>query len=540
MDCLTPDTNNRCDSDINSTYHMTGFCTIAGPVGYRTRDNYCNSMSTAGEWIYYGYGSGCDYNPCGAVQEVVHSVPFHTCPGCGLLPTGGNGTVCQRFKYTGEPLTCCLNDYDCNTFNDALCFSDKEKQKTCANGKLGQPNYRSVVSTDCQDILAQYCTGTLPTDDPNSTAWLDRWTLNGGGLGSCQYIIERNIFQNPPCIIPPNVIGPKDSQGYFWSQNLVSSAMTKYQQQGFQIGSMPGFSGYNPWQDYLLANICIPYPGLCQSGVTEICASQTAKTISYLPSIAQWCGCNLPDLEYQAYSAKFNIPPECTPMCNRIGTIPITGINGDPVTCQQNVCLIDGVSVNLISSQVGGGLNFNQVCGNCPGGNCSCIISNTTVDIKNSTVGGNVIPINSNCGSLTCSQTNPGSTGPVEIPIECGTTGNNPFAIYDAKVTLAKKQGQKNALFWTLIVIGSGLLLIFLIIFFINPSLKPLTKHTIPRQPPITNREFARASDDYDSINGPTPTSDFARNSNDYTSINGSYSFNSNSPSINSNYQSIE
>jgi hypothetical protein len=122
---------------------------------------------------------------------------------------------------------------------------------------------------------------------------------------------------------------------------------------------------------------------LCQDGLDRVCETQTAQRISLNPAIAQWCGCHLPPQEYEDYSVKFNIPPECTPMCNRSGTIPIVGINAEPVNCKQNVCLIDEVTVNLINAQIGGGITFDQICGNCGGNPCSCIISNTEIDIIN-------------------------------------------------------------------------------------------------------------------------------------------------------------
>lgn len=491
----SPQTDNLCHVSVGDLEPnpMPGFCTLLGPAGDSYRNSFCNQMSTAGEWGDPSTDeNNCSYNDCNGFQDF----GFGCCDGCcGII---GGGVKCRRLSFTGDPVTCCLNDLDCSSDSsntNPLCFSDAAKQNTCADGQNGQPNYRSIVSLNCQGALQQYCTGTLPSDDPNSTAWLSRWTVNNGGTGSCAYAIGRNIFQaggtghcfTPPtpipgiCSAPPPL--PIDSEGYFWAQQLISSALAKYSEQGFTLGSLPGFPGYNPFQDFLYSNICCPYPGLCQNGLDIACSTTTAQRISLNPNVAQWCGCHLPAGEYQSYSVLYNIPPECTPMCNRAGTVPIVGINATPVTCQQNVCLIDNVTVNLINSQIGNGINFTQVCGNCSG-QCSCVVANTTIDIANSTIGGNLVPINEGCGNFNCMQTNPGTTGPSMIPVPCGTTaGFNPYAQYQAEVAAEQAAANKSAIFWTLVAIGAALFVIFLIIFFIHPNLYPSEGVVISRSP---------------------------------------------------------
>ncbi len=493
------DTTNQCAIGFNGDYNMDGFCAFVGPAGNGYRSQYCSLMSSGAEWGEpRELEKLCNFDNC----RVPHEIPPGHCQGCYSIL--GSGVTCKRVSFTGNPVTCCFNDVDCSsippTENPPACYSDGDKkQHACDDGSfIG--NYRSINSTDCQDQLFQYCTGTMPTDDPESISWLDRWTINNGGTGSCNYALYRNIFRksNPcPVTVPTPIPGvctitPQfefDSEGYFWGQRLVSEAMSRYQQQGFEIGTLPGFPGYNTWQDFLYNNVCCPYPGLCQNGLDSVCATKTAQRISLNPAVAQWCGCHLPDGEYEDYSVKYNIPPECTPMCNRVGTIPIVGINGEAVTCKQNICLIDGVTVNLINSQIGNGLNFDMICGNCENAQCSCIVSNTTIDISNSTIGGNVIPVSEGCGSLTCSQTNPGITGPATLTVPCGTGPTNPYAEYEAEVAAAQAEAKKNAWLWTLIAIGIALVLIYLIIFIIHPNLfLEQESITIPIQQPINNQ----------------------------------------------------
>lgn len=488
-----PDTANQCNVSIGDTTPdpMPGFCTLLGPAGDSYRDQFCADMSTAGEWgDPLTIENKCSYNDCNAYQDF----GFGCCKGCcGIL---GGGMACTRVSFTGNPITCCFNDYNCNQGSEAACFSDPGQQNTCANGVNGAPNYRNLVSPDCQDAMTQYCTGTLPTDDPQSTEWLDRWTTNGGGPGSCTNALYRSMFNiggtghcwTLPPIQPTDICGlglagitgPIDAEGYFWAQNLVSAAMTRYQEQGFVIGALPGFNGFNPFQDWLSGAVCCPYPGLCQAGLDVACETYTAQRISLDPSIASWCGCHLPAGEYEDYSSKYNIPPQCTPMCNRVGTIPIVGINAEPVVCEQSVCLIDGVSLNLVRAQIGGGIDFTQVCANCGGGGCSCVVADTTIDITNSVIGGVVFPVSEGCGNVSCTQSNPGVTGPTSISVSCSGTGpQNPYAEFEAAQAAAKARSMKTSIIWTVVVIGLGLLIIFLLLLLFYPNFYSTTAPTV-------------------------------------------------------------
>ena len=556
---IQPDTTNMCNVSVDEYQPtpMPNFCTLKGAVGDSFRSEYCSLMSNANEWDTKNpedFGS-CFYNDCNNYQAVNEGC-------CGLCCAIAGGQLkCKRQSFAGEPGPCCLNDLTCvnvdPSTNPPQCFSDVQKQKTCSDGKNGQPNYRSIVSTDCRDALISYCTGTLSTDNPSSTEWLNRWTVNSGGSGSCAYAVQRNLFNStdpnqcgPIPIITPgicNIMPPEryDADGYFWAQQLISATIQKYTDQGFMLGSLPGSPGYNTFQNFLYTNICCPYPGLCQDGLQRACASYTSQRISLNPAIAQICGCHLPTGEYQDYSVKYNIPPECTPMCNRADTVPIVGVNAQPVVCTQNICLIDGVTVNIVNSQLGN-LNFNQVCGNCPGGQCSCIIADSTVDVLNSTINGTTIPVSENCGNLTCTQTNPGTLGPATLTVPC-TPGTpfNPFAEYDAQQLAAQKSAQKSSFTTTLIVIGIGLLLVFLFILFIYPRKYPVSGGTIPNSK-SSSPQFLPNTDNYRSINNSssfTSTNDFSSSSpstslpsstSSFRSINDPYSLTSSTSSFRS------
>lgn len=468
-------TENQCLVSKGGTTGLNDFCVEGNNANNPYRTEYCGKISSAGEWV-----------------SVTPPLNENCAYGCSTLPiqcfgskcvngNSGWGATCERVSFTGNPVECCFNDFNCNTGTVELCFSDSTRQNTCSDGNNGEPNHRSIVGTDCQDVIFNYCTGT----GDNSTEWLNRWFGPTGMTGTCSYAIKRNLYRNSfpcgpviepiggICNIPPPL--PYDSEGFFWAQSLISAAMEKYNLQGFNLGVSVGDVGYTPWQE-IIYDLCCKYPGICQDGLQKVCSARTADRISRNPKTAQWCGCHLPIEEYEDYAAKYNIPPQCTSICNRVDTIPITGINGNPITCTQNVCIIDDITVNVISSQVAGGIAFSQVCANCPAGGCSCIISNATVDVVNSTIGGVLIPISEGCGSLNCQQTNPGKIGPNTIPTPCGVGAYNPFETYDVNYSNAQATANKNSWLWTIVIIIVFLIIVFLAVYFFSGSKKAQEK----------------------------------------------------------------
>lgn len=481
--CNTPeqvDLSNRCDISVGERIPLRNFCTYVDDHGDSIRAEYCSLISSGNEWGNSQQGDDCDFTTCFPYTIYTNQGQCCQLNNSSCCRKQGKGVTCQRIKFTGDPLTCCLKDMACSNIppssNPNQCYSDELKQHTCSDGKNGQPNYRSIVSKDCREFLYQYCTGTLPTDDPNSNEWLNRWTKKG--RDSCVSILVRNIIQaeGPRCFDPPVNPGictpiriPLDAEGYFWAQGVITKVLQRYQEQGFSIGTPPSYQGYNIFQDLLYSEICCPYPGLCQPALRNICSDKTAQRLSLNLPLMQWCGCHLPSNEYQNYSIKYNILPQCTPMCNRQGVIPIVGINSEPITCQQNICIIDEINVNLINSQVGVGIEFDQVCGNCKNSQCSCIISNATIDINNSTINGNFVPISEGCGNFFCTQDNSSRIGPLVITTQCGDN-QNPLSNLQQRIAKEEKEAQKRSWIYTIIIIGIFLLILFFLVFFINPK----------------------------------------------------------------------
>jgi len=485
-DVITPDTTNVCNKK-GETHTVPGFCAVQGIGAKPSRSEFCAKLSNAGEWIVDDDNfTGCPFRPG---SNNTQNIPC--CDGLCRLP--GHTLGCIRENFTGDKLQCCRNNYDNKPADgrEKFCFSDIAKQNTC------DPDYRDINSNACREELGKYCSGTLDTDDPRSTQWLNRWYQNGpNGELNCTDVIYQNVFKNFDdgtseselvkvflkfnvdlglcnTEIPENILIKAD--GLYWAKSIIQDAMIKYTEQGFTIGSLPGSRSSNPWEIFIYQNICCPLPGVCQEGLGEVCADKTMDQMSINTLLAQWCGCHMPNENYLEYSQKYNIQKPCTPVCNRLGTIPLTGINNNPINCKQNICVIDDISIDIINTQIGGGLNINQLCNNCTGGQCTCIISNSNIEIRNSIINNNVNAITNKCGTFNCTTLNPGTNGmgPTLITVPCSDINYNPYEEYDKELTIKNNQARKNSWIYTIIIALLALVAIYLIILYVHPSSIP-------------------------------------------------------------------
>lgn len=474
-----PNNNNVCSANLGDNYQMPDLCynPILDPKSIVVSKEFCESMGSNGEWELNLLDVG---SPCFYVQDQLdircsaflnYSIPFLGCtlsdpPGL-CLSTVGVGGVCKRTAFNGDPLQCCLNNYD---KTGTGCFSDSSGKDTC------DPKYRNNTSSECKVELLPYCSGTLPTDDPASTAWINRWVdANNKPIpGGCYDIVLDNLY-NPFSPPPPSnngqcnqkPLGEISNSGYIWSQELMAQVLQHYKENGLVIGALPGFRGYHPFQDFLYNDLCSRFPGLCQNGLAQSCANYTTERLSLNPEAAAWCGCNLPTVEYEDYANRFNIPPACTPICNRSGVLPIADGELNPIQCTQNICLIDDISINIISSQVNGQVDISQLCGNCgPNSQCSCFINNDTISVNNSLIQGNV-SINESCGSFKCTQNNPGIPGPSLISTGCDSI--NEYNKFKQELDQQNQEVNRNKNFWIFFIIIFFLLIIFFFLLFLNP-----------------------------------------------------------------------
>nr|QBK91322.1 MAG: hypothetical protein LCPAC202_02960 [Pithovirus LCPAC202] len=515
-----PDTSNVCTSDNigegdTVRYEIPHFCTLKGPGGTRKRREYCDRIGGGGEWGLEGNrgeGGHCTYDDCGAVK----AYKTGCCDGCcGIV---GRKVFCRRKAYLGNPAFCCFRDKEWRGRkgdpDDLLCFETDAREGTCL------PDNRNITNSSCQDSVFEYCTGG--DLDKNDKSWLERWAPFKGpvidGNPNCVYAVNRNLFIDPNIANVLNAIQPnpkvfRDAAGFVWSRELLVKVFEKYAEQGFVIGTLPGFPGYNTFQDDVLQPICTSVPGICQQGLFATCSNSTTDELVRNPEQVPWCGCYMPQDQYQRYVDEFQVNRECTPICARQGSIPLVSANGiQPLLCNQSVCIIDDVTIALEKTNVGGNITFAQFCGGCSapisgvngvaGGlsplsdpseslgrsssACLCIISNDTIAAASSQIEG--INLTDVCGSARCfkNNPNPGDGQPNRLEIPCDSADNfNPFT--NRKTNQDKETAEKNFMRWVIIAIV--VIVVFIIILFMlylggigrDTGKKIITRHDITR-----------------------------------------------------------
>lgn len=437
-----PDTSNVCTNDQigqgdTKDYELPRFCAPDNDFfsGTSTRKKFCDRIGGGGEWEYDKEGpDDCHYDM--EDDKSGYSIGSGCCnfSNCGVT---GAKTKCKRKSYNGLPLNCCFRDLAWNKSNQ-YCYQTGSEKSTCP------PNYRDMTGKNCQERMIGYCTA----DDVVSSTkdWIeamnDRWSP--AASKSCQYVMNRNLFGNPntPGLTSGVPLNPNlftNNEGFRSSQTLMSEVFKAYGEHGFQVGSVPGYPGYDEFQHNYLFPICATIPGLCEQSLSGICGTITTDVLINEPQLVPWCGCYMEDIEYQRYINEFQVDKECTPTCARQGNIPLANQSGFGVLpCKQSLCIIDDVTISLEQSSVGEGINFSQFCGACGGysqgsatsgsmgaqadassASCRCIINGLNIDAASSAIGGG-IDLSQICGAdAECYRPNPDSSGPPVVSVPC-------------------------------------------------------------------------------------------------------------------------
>ena len=491
-----PNTSNPCSSfpiadNTSNLYQIPGFCSAVGSLGDNNRKEYCDLLSSEGEWMWSGQGgSGCYYDNCNNVIDAGSHDGIPNCCGvCCGIPAGTIG-LCVRNSYTGDQLTCCGNDLTYwqhhgappDSSNPSTCYSDSAQQSTC------NPNDRDISTTNCQTSAYSYCTGSdLQSGD---ISWLERWTTGPtnvySNLPPCIYAVERNLFvegegqpqayeQTLPTFditIPqtPAVLNDSpivNAQGLQWVQSLMNGVNSRYNSDGLSLGATPGSQGYNSFQN-LIYGMMYNYPGIGQDILNNLCTLQTTNRLTLDASLLPWCGCYMPNEQYAQFQDEFQINKECSPTCNVNVTIkPVSPDDTTTITCQQNVCLMDNNTINLINSSVSNNINFTQVCGSCQSSGCQCIISDTTIDAIQSSLQN--VNLQEQCGTISCYQdaVDPLTGQSVSVQIPCDTT--NIGEAVKAALAARRRQRDVNILergIKILILIVIAIVVVLLVLLF--------------------------------------------------------------------------
>lgn len=178
---------------------------------------------------------------------------------------------------------------------------------------------------------------------------------------------------------------------------------------------------YNTFQNTLV-DLCasLSLPGICGlflgsegAGASNYCSQFSRIEATNSQILTNLCGCYVPpDENYLKYTlgspgceqgagctsgckigdAGCTGQPACDPLCHRAMTSQKSYVpTGAIITCPQNICAINDVTIKIIGSRVPGGINFNSVCSSCGGANgadgCLCVVSGIDISSTLSDIG---------------------------------------------------------------------------------------------------------------------------------------------------------
>lgn len=484
----------NCSTVKDEIIDIDKFCTVAGVSEDRRRKDFCNEIGD-NEWNMHSEGDSCVFDDCHPGRKSAGGC----CNGCCGID--GKGVKCVRVNFRGSHDVCCFKDYLCNSEKDPnTCFDAADKRRTCGL------EYRDLGSSECYNQVTDVCNGNRLL--PLQKDWTDAWTslilnetnedymLNPYVVnGACLTAINRSMsnicnFSDLSLLTPAAI----QKEGFRWSQKIMEDTIRNYETYyGPIMGKQDVDGSINMVMKNIIWDTCNSFPGLCKNALENSCVNYSPEDMIGNPDILQWCGCYLSDQYYSKYVDRYGINKECTPLCNRAGNIPLSSDDGlYTKICKQNICLMDDVTLDIVSS-VYDNIEFGQICNGCgkivqkdnssvyrdvtsdtqsskhgskqststsstnitnssettSGTRCNCIMDNSTIDIVNTKIGGNINLIQ-NCGTMQCHNAD-------GDPISCGSS--DVIDILERKTAVDEKPMAIAAL----LTVG-GMILLFIIL----------------------------------------------------------------------------
>jgi len=561
----SPPTINDCNCNLGDKLYNTSdgvscFCSLSGIGGNNDRNNYCESIGSRNEWTFNGdTGGSCHYNSCTTGEHMGSGC----CNGCCSIV--GDGVNCTRNVFRGSSV-CCWRDFICDSVgttqcqdsgtgcNPSSCFSDSTQLNTCPI------SIRSMVSPLCQPTIMSYCNGAGATTLEWLNNWTDIQTIGDPGDPSplqinqpCVRALYRNLYSDPTpgvgycgagienlssCNATPGV-GVPSATGFAIAQQLMTQVFANYIAQGGKPDAQEGDLGSNVAFNNVLFDICQTNPGLCAPSLQSYCAQVTADYMINHIETLNWCGCYMDPSQYSKYTDLYQINLECTPTCNQTGVIALQDDAGTSTkVCQQSLCIIDDISIELVKSRVGNtgtGINFSQICSSCGGGTaiigsetgltssesstCSCILSGNTIDSFNSSIG--TININQSCGSATCyaEQTVNGVIQSVPVACDSTSSSNDPFALFSVQQAEVLQAAAASRNGYILVIVVVVLIVLVIIYLILRPKETPSSNLIIPKAPKVASDKELADTQSYEDYQG-VPIYNVGYQSTAYNSIN--------------------
>uniref|UniRef100_A0A6C0CGH9 DUF5857 domain-containing protein n=1 Tax=viral metagenome TaxID=1070528 RepID=A0A6C0CGH9_9ZZZZ len=345
------------------------------------------------EWIANGGGGGCGV--CSSCNGLEDGTGNGLGNGAGGFSWAGVHQSCKRVAFNGDPLTCCRRSPNING-SSLFCFDDNTGLRTC------DPQYRGFAQPSCTPLMAAYCS------NDSGGGYQGKWSGTPATSDCLRYLQETagNLsFYGP-------VVEAMATRYLITDNHPITSSQTSG-------------SAYDPFIETVVQT-CRANAGACDAVLKAKCAGVTRDQLSNNVNLANLCGCFMPDLQYASHSS-YGIKRECDPVCviaSAVGILdPATSNPAQFLKCNQSVCVIDDVSINILANSVTGPISFSQACGSCAGsagtGSCRCYIENVSITSINSLIGD--VSFNQQCGGQPLCYKSAPVAGAPPIQVDCGT-----------------------------------------------------------------------------------------------------------------------
>jgi len=462
-----PNPENFCtDSDVlNMEADVPGACFFSTEIG-----SYCDgsvlqtpfgAVNGASEWILSGRGGPCGV--CSSCKGLEQGPGDGLCGyGSGSCSWAGSRQRCRRIAFNGNPLRCCRRSKAIQG-QSLFCFDDGTKARTCA------PQFRGFAQPSCIGVMATYCS------DNSEMPYQSKW-IGTPATKDCLRFVQENAG-NLPFYGP--VIGAMVQRYLLTDNNKITSVQTDG-------------SNYDSFITTIV-EVCRENPGACDAILKQKCAGVTREELSNNVNLASLCGCHMPDIQYESFS-QFGIQRECDPVC-ALGTAvhlhdTTTSNPAAFIKCNQSICVIDDVTLNILAGSVTGDISFSQACSSCSdgGGNgsCRCYITDTTITAIDSLIGN--VSFQQQCGNTPLCYRKAPVLGAPPIQIDCAS-GND---IQGGSTTSGNRTNPIRTL-W--IVLGILILLIVIGIMFASTRGQEISPPIfIPGEPGIESRPLLASS----------------------------------------------
>lgn len=358
-------------------------------------DQWCfGVVNGSTEWTELGNGAPCGV--CSSCRGLEQGTGDGLCGfGSGSCSWGGSRFRCRRDAFNGDPLTCCRRSKSIQG-STLFCFEDSTKAKTC------DPQFRGFDKPACVPLMADFCSND---SEEQMTA---KWTGTAQNKDCLRYVSENS-----------------GNLGFYG--DVIEAMVTRYLITENNPITSPQSDGANhdPFID-VIVQVCRENAGACDDVLTQKCTGVTREQLGANVNLANLCGCFLNDSEYTKFSS-FGVDRVCDPLCVIGSSVkPLDTSTFNPAQfqqCQDTICIIDDVTIQLLANSVSGDITFSQICGSCSdgsgNGSCRCYITDASVQAVNSLVGD--VEFEQQCGGAPQCWESTGVPGTPLTQIDCET-----------------------------------------------------------------------------------------------------------------------